>query len=294
MLLLRRGRRARLLERHATKHTHEEHVTRGAWGPDEGRGGRRPFDSPRLRSYDVVVPGLDPAHDGLRVAHLTDLHVGMLTPAKKILRAIHKAEAQRPDLLVMTGDFVCYSPKFVGRLGELTRGISVPTYAVLGNHDYWTDGQGVRHALERNGYCVLRNGHTELQLRGAPFSIVGIDDAITGHADAKRAFRGVRAQGSRLVLTHAPNMADRAAVEGPAFTLAGHTHGGHVNIPKVTAGIARRLGNRYLAGFYPVNGSLLYVNCGVGSSSVPIRAGAPAEVAVFTLRAAPSANARLQ
>jgi predicted MPP superfamily phosphohydrolase len=241
---------------------------------------------PRLLQHEVIVPGLDPAHEGLKVAHLTDLHVGMLTPDRKILRAIERAQAQKPDLVLLTGDFVCYSPKFVGRLAELVRGIAAPVYAVLGNHDYWTDGQGVRHALERNGYAVLRNGHSEITLNHAPLTVVGIDDAITGHADAKRAFRGVRKHGSRLVLTHAPNVADRAAEFGPSLIVAGHTHGGHVNIPKVTAGIARRLGNRYLAGWYKVNGSMLYVNCGIGSSSVPIRAGAPSEVAVFTLRAA--------
>ncbi len=245
-----------------------------------------PPKGPRLREHEVVVPELDPAHDGLKVAHLTDLHVGMLTPDRKIARAIARAEAAKPDLVLLTGDFVCYSPKFVGRLAELTRGIRAPVYAVLGNHDYWTDGQGVRLALERNGYAVLRNGHSELNLRNAPLSIIGIDDAITGHADVKRAFRGVRKGGSRLVLTHAPNMADRAAEYGGSLIVAGHTHGGHVNIPKVTAGIARRFGNRYLAGWYNVNGSMLYVNCGIGSSSVPIRAGAPSEVAVFTLRAA--------
>jgi predicted MPP superfamily phosphohydrolase len=245
---------------------------------------------PRLLQHDVTIPGLDPAHDGVRIAHLTDLHVGMLTPSSKILRAIAKAEAARPHLIVMTGDFVCYSPKFVGKLGELTRGIKTPVYAVLGNHDYWTDGQGVRHALERNGYAVLRNGHSEIMVNHSPLTIVGIDDAITGHHDVKRAFRGVRKVGSGVVLTHAPNLADRAAAEGPGLIVAGHTHGGHVNIPKVTAAIARRLNNRYLAGWYNVGGSKLYVNCGIGSSSVPIRAGAPSEVAVFTLRAASYAS----
>jgi predicted MPP superfamily phosphohydrolase len=225
------------------------------------------------------------------VAHLTDLHVGMLTPARKILRAFEMAAAAKPDLLLMTGDFVCYSPKFVGRLAELTRGITVPTYCVLGNHDYWTDGTGVRRALERNGLAVLRNGHSEITLRHAPLTIVGIDDAITGHSDHKRAFHGVRPNrkepGSRIVLTHVPNLADRAAEYGSGLILAGHTHGGHVKIGSLTEKIAARFGNRYLAGFYPVNGSLLYVNCGIGSSSVPIRAGAPSECAVFTLRAAP-------
>jgi predicted MPP superfamily phosphohydrolase len=238
----------------------------------------------------VTVPGLDPAHDGVRIAHLTDLHVGMLTPERKILRAIARAEESRPDLIVMTGDFVCYSKKFVGKLGELTRGIQAPVYAVLGNHDYWTDGQGVRQALERNGIAVLRNGHSEIMVNRSPLTVVGSDDVITGHADVRRAFRGVRREGSRLVLTHAPNMADRAAAEGRGLIVAGHTHGGHVNIPKVTAAIARRLNTRYLAGWYDVGGSKLYVNCGIGSSSVPIRAGAPSEVALFTLRAATVAS----
>ncbi len=251
-----------------------------------GRLQPRELRGPRTLEYDLVIPGLDPAHDGLKVAHLTDLHVGMLTPDRKILRAIAAAQAAKPDLVLLTGDYVCYSPKFVGRLAELVRGISAPCYAVLGNHDYWTDGEGVRRALERNGYAVLRNGHSEITLRHAPLSIVGIDDAVTGHADSKRAFAGVRKQGSRIVLTHVPSIADRAAAEGEALILAGHTHGGHVVIPRVTARIARKLGSRYLAGFYRIDGSLLYVNCGIGSSSIPIRAGAPAEVAIFTLRAA--------
>src|SRR5262249_4799102 len=159
--------------------------------------------------------------------------------------------------------FVCYSPRFVGKLQEIVRGIRAPVVNVLGNHDYWTDGEGVRLALERNGHAVLRNQNTTLTLRHTPFSIVGIDDAITRHADVNKAFAGMRPQGSRLVLTHAPNIADRAALFGRGLILAGHTHGGHVNIPKITAGIAARLGNRYLAGFYGVGGSLLYVNRGI-------------------------------
>jgi hypothetical protein len=240
--------------------------------------------SPRLHRHEVLVPGLDPAHDGIKIAHLTDLHVGMLTPDARILRAVSRAVAEKPDLIVLTGDFVCYSPKFVGRLAELLRGIDAPVYAVLGNHDYWTDGEGVRMALERNGYAVLRNGHSEITLKHAPFTVVGIDDAITGHADVKRAFSGVRKTGSRLVLTHAPNLADRAAERGSSLIVAGHTHGGHVRIPRVTDPIVRRLGSRYVAGFYELGESMLYVNCGIGSSSVPIRAGAPSEVALLTLR----------
>jgi predicted MPP superfamily phosphohydrolase len=245
---------------------------------------RRRF--PRIVEATVPVPGLSPYHNGLKIAHLTDIHVGMLTPDRKILRAIEHARHARPDLVLLTGDFVCYSPRFVGKLREIVRGIDAPVYAVLGNHDYWTDAEGVRQALEKNGYAVLRNGHSQITLRGEPLTVIGIDDAITRHADVRRAFRGVKREGSQIMLTHVPSLADPAAEHGRGLILAGHTHGGHVNIPKLTAKIAARLGNRYLAGFFPVGGSVLYVNRGIGSSSVPIRAGAPSEVAVFTLRAA--------
>src|ERR1043166_5479295 len=87
---------------------------------------RNRFQPPRVRDYDVAVRGLDPAHDGLRVAHLTDLHAGLLTPDEKIERAIERTRFARPDLVVMTGDFVCYSPKFVGRLGEVVPRLRAP------------------------------------------------------------------------------------------------------------------------------------------------------------------------
>jgi predicted MPP superfamily phosphohydrolase len=144
----------------------------------------------------------------------------------------------------------------------------------------------VRKALEKNGAAVLCNPHSTIQLRHRPFDIVGIDDALTKHDDVARAFAGVNKHHSRLVLTHIPSVADRIAERGAGLALAGHTHGGHVHIPRVTARLFRRMGSPYLKGFYDVGPLRLYVNCGVGASSVPIRAGAPSEVALFTLRAA--------
>lgn len=259
--------------------------------------GRRP----RLHHYTVPVPGLDPAHDGLRIAHLSDLHVGILTSHRLIRSAVEMAEREKPDLVVMTGDFVCYSPRFVGRLGELVRGLSAPTVCVLGNHDYWTDGHGVIDQLHDCNFTVLRNQHTRLHLRNAPLTIVGLDDAVTGQADVERAFAGVRKNESRLILSHVPSLADRVLSYGPGLVVAGHTHGGHVHIPRLTAKLFHKLGSPYVKGFYrigewadtghdsgePAAGNgMLFVNCGIGSSSVPIRAGAPSELAILTLRPA--------
>lgn len=240
---------------------------------------------PRLHRYRVPVYGLDPAHDGLKIAHLSDLHVGILTSHRFIRAAVEMAQAERPDLVVLTGDYVCYSPRFVGQFGEIVSGFDVPTVCVLGNHDYWTDAHGVMDVLTHQHYTVLRNQHTRLQVRGAPLTVIGLDDAVTGQADVTRAFRGVHAGDSRLVLSHVPSMIDPVAERGSALVLSGHTHGGHVQIPKLTESLFRKLGTPYLKGFYRVGDSLLYVNCGIGSSSVPIRAGAPSEVAIFTLHA---------
>ncbi len=241
---------------------------------------------PDLHRYTVPVVGLDPAHDGIRIAHLSDLHVGSLTSHRFIRDAVEMAQAEQPDLVVMTGDFVCYSPKYVPLLGGLVRGFSVPTVCVLGNHDYWTDGHGVTAELQREQYTVLRNQHTRISLRGAPLTIVGLDDAVTRQSDVERAFHGIHPSDSRLILTHVPSLIVPVSEFGGGLALAGHTHGGHVQIPGLTDRIFRKLGYDYVRGFYRVGDSLLYVNSGVGSSSVPIRAGAPAELAILTLRMA--------
>jgi predicted MPP superfamily phosphohydrolase len=218
---------------------------------------------------------------------LSDLHVGILTPHRFIRAAIELAKAEQPDLVVMTGDFVCYSPRFVGQLAEVVSGIAVPTVCVLGNHDYWTDGHGVMDVFGHLGYDVLRNQHTRLMVRGAPLTIIGVDDAVTGQADIARAFRGIHPKDSRLILSHVPSLFDPIAARGAGLVLSGHTHGGHIQIPKLTERLFRSLGTPYVKGFYRQGDAVLYVSCGIGSSSIPIRAGAPAEVAILTLRAAP-------
>ncbi len=239
---------------------------------------------PVLHRYLVPVIGLDPAHEGLKIAHLSDLHVGSLTSHQFIRSAVEMAQAERPDLVLMTGDFVCYSPKFVPLLGQLVSGFAVPTVCVLGNHDYWTDGHGVAAELLHEQYTVLRNQNTRLWLKGAPLTIVGLDDAVTRQSDVHKAFSGVHPSDSRIVLSHVPSLIDPISELGPGLVLAGHTHGGHVQIPGLTNLVFRKLGQHYVRGFYRVRDSLLYVNSGVGSSSVPIRAGAPAELAILTLR----------
>lgn len=242
-----------------------------------------------LARYELKIPDLDPAHDGLVIAHITDVHVGLVTPKKRIRRAVELANEARPDVVFLTGDYVCYGRKFVRVMGERLRGLEAKAgvVATLGNHDHWTDPTGVAGELRRNGYDVLQNDNVTLYPRGVPLTVVGIDDAVTHNHDVGRAYRGVAARGTQICLTHCPELADEAAARGAKLVVAGHTHGGQVHLKGVTEPMYRRLTKRrYLSGWYEVGQALLYVNRGVGSSAVPVRAGvgARSEVALFTLR----------
>ena len=121
----------------------------------------------RVLRHDIPVPGLDPAHDGLVIAHVTDVHVGMLTPRRFVERALAAANAAKPDLTFLTGDYVCYGKKFVPVMGEALRGLEAKegVLATLGNHDYWTDAEGCARVLRANGYDVMRNASTELVIK---------------------------------------------------------------------------------------------------------------------------------
>ena len=241
----------------------------------------------RVEAVTLRVPGLDPAHDGLRVAQLSDIHVGRRTPPARIRAALAAANAFQPDLVVLTGDYLSHSQQGVGLLGEALGGLAAPTVAVLGNHDHWVDPEGATAALEGLGYAVLRNQHTVLRLRGVPFTVVGVDDLVTRHADPARSLAGAPS-GSRLVLAHAPRTADLLRdAESPLVVLSGHTHGGQVSIPILTPLLARVFaGEPYLRGSYRVGAVGLYVNRGVGNTVTTMRLNSDPEVTTATLRVA--------
>ncbi len=145
----------------------------------------------------------------LRVAHLTDLHVGRVTPMAVQEAAVDITNALAPDLVVITGDFVCHSQAYLDALEALMKRFTVPVLGVLGNHDYWSGADEVRRALRRGGVEVLDNQSTVLTLRGQKLQVVGLDDAYTGHADREKALKGLRHDVATLGLTHIGEEADR-------------------------------------------------------------------------------------
>ncbi|MEZ4226440.1 MAG: metallophosphoesterase [Polyangiaceae bacterium] len=225
------------------------------------------------------------------MAHLTDLHVGRVTPFGIQKLAVTLTNESRPDLVVITGDFVCHSQAYLDQLSEVVASFHAPTLCVLGNHDYWSGATEVRQALLRAGAAVLSNEHTMLELRGQQLQVVGLDDSYTGHADVQAATRGLRRDVPTLGLSHIAEDAEALWARGVSLVLSGHTHAGQVTLARLNEiAIGRLAGHKYVHGLYGDRTSgAVYVGAGVGASVIPVRLGERGrrEVTLFELGHAP-------
>jgi predicted MPP superfamily phosphohydrolase len=265
-------------------------------------GAKQPLGKSRIRLRRFAGPSsYVGALDHLRVAHLTDMHVGRVTPYEVQRDAIAITNAQKPDLVVITGDFVCHSQLYLDQLTALMRELNAPVMAVLGNHDHWSGGGEVQRALEQAGVAVLSNQHTTIELRHQKLQVVGLDDAYTGHARREEAVKGLRKDLPTLGLSHIAEEADGLWRYGVPLVLSGHTHGGQVTVAKLHEFVAGKIaGHKYVHGLYgsrapdPLNGrahGAVYVGAGIGAAVIPLRIGerGKREVTVFELGYAPGA-----
>ncbi len=245
----------------------------------------------RVRRFAGPVAHLD-QFDHLRIAHLTDMHVGRVTPMEVQHAAIALTNAEHPDLVAITGDFVCHSQLYLDELTELVASIEAPVVAVLGNHDHWAGAEEVRRALRRAGVEVLDNESTLITLRHQPLQLVGLDDAYTGHASWRKATRGMRGDVATIGLSHIAEEADALWRYQVPLVLSGHTHAGQVTLARLhEIAIGRIAGHKYVHGLYGERrpngdqGGAVYVGAGVGAAVVPLRIGERArrEVTIFEL-----------
>lgn len=235
---------------------------------------------------ELFIPGLNSAHDGLKIVQLSDLHIGRGSPDGRVIAAVRILNDENPDLVMLTGDYVTTRRDPYDRVPELLKGIAAPVFAVMGNHDHWTDAPLLRKKLEGIGYTVLQNEHTVARIKGADFTILGVDDSTTHHDDVEQTFKG-KPGGSRLVLAHTPTSIAKLPPWEGLLCLSGHTHGGQVHVPRLTEGIFLRVGQPFIRGHYAVRGNQLYVNRGLGfgrGTRLP-RVDSEPELTVFTLRA---------
>lgn len=214
-----------------------------------------------LTSVRLTVPGVGRTR---RVVHLTDMHFGHTTPVSVQEAAVEHANALEPDLIALTGDFVGRGLRFLPRVIRVLSALRAPRVAVLGNHDHWSGGDAVMAALELAGAVVLRN--ESLTMDG--LTVVGLDDPVTRRHDPDAAVRAV-GSGPRLGLSHDPKAAPTLWSREVPVVLAGHTHGGQVDLGVVTDRIHRG----FVSGLHRDERGSVYVSPGVGSCVFPWRLG---------------------
>jgi predicted MPP superfamily phosphohydrolase len=251
-----------------------------------------------LTRHEVPVAELPPAFRGMRLVQMTDFHGSRKVTPGYLREAVELAQAQEPDLAVLTGDFIHHGFKHIkGVARELGR-LEAPhgVFAVLGNHDFSVRNalgmrryrdlhRAVSDALEDQGIRVLRNETVRLMRGAESLHLTGLEDLWSRMCDVEQAYADSRDALARLVLAHNPCTIDHLGGRRCDLMLSGHTHGGQVNLPGLGRVTLSRNGRRFAAGMYRVGDSHLYVNKGVGFG-FRVRFNVRPEVALLTLQPA--------
>jgi len=252
---------------------------------------------------DVPLPGLPEALDRFTITQLSDLHLGPHVSGGDVRRSVEIANGLGADLIVLTGDFVYrsagYSAACAQELASLRARYGV--YAVLGNHDVWTDADEVAGNLAGAGVVVLRNERRALEVGDTRLWLLGIED--TGHtggffgdfrviwreaADALAALlEGIAAKEPRLLLVHNPDFTEMLPEGRVDLAVCGHTHGGQVRLPFIGAPVVPScFGQKYVSGLVQGPSTLVYVNRGIGLIAPPVRFNCRPEITRLRLRRA--------
>lgn len=254
-----------------------------------------------VNKLDIPLPGLPEPLDSFTIAQLSDLHLGPYVSAEDVRRAVEIANDLKADLVVLTGDFVSrsagYSAACARELASLQARHGV--YAVLGNHDNWTDADQVAGNLSRAGIVVLRNERQVLEVGSTRLWLLGIEDTgYTGGffsdfrvmwqqaADALTALsKGIPAEEPRLLLVHNPDFTEMLTERQIDLALCGHTHGGQVRLPFIGAPLVPScFGQKYVGGLVQGPSTLVYINRGIGLIAPPVRFNCRPEVTLLRLR----------
>jgi uncharacterized protein len=243
----------------------------------------------RLRELELELPGLPSELDGLRIAHLSDFHLGVPSRgAHAVERAVEWTAERKPDIVVITGDLLTH-PRGEPRLRELVGRLPLPAVAVLGNHDVAIsrDPQARASNLrELEPATLLSDSGVLLELRGKSVWIAGTHPRLIVRGKTKRDPNTLaRDADLRILLCHYPRVFDRVEPGNFDLVLTGHMHDGQIAVP-YPGGKLRlaHLGARYHRGVYRSAAGVMHVSPGLGTTFVPFRFAARPEATELVLR----------
>lgn len=244
----------------------------------------------------VRLARLPKTFEGFRIAQLSDIHMGPFTTAGYIRRCVAITNGFKPDLIVLTGDYIAWDPSLEREVVRILAELRAPqgVFGCLGNHEEESNTEDyVASLFAQEGIHILRQQRVPIQLANESVNLMGIDDPRgeteeEGMRDLyRRLHKGLVIPGTvNILLAHEPSrpVFDRAAELGIDLILAGHTHGGQLALENVHRGFnISHLLYRYSSGWYEKRGAKLYVNRGIGTTGFPIRFGARPEISLFEL-----------
>jgi len=239
-----------------------------------------------LERVDITLDRLPKKLDGFKIIHLSDIHHSPFTGLEHIERVIKVANRLRPDMFLLTGDYVSHEREYIApvaaALGRLKARFG--TFACLGNHDHWTDAELVTHLFRGEGINMLVNEGIRVEARGSSFWLAGVDDYMVGKTDVAAALKGSFPDEMKLLLAHNPLIFRDAVRSGIDLTLSGHTHGGQIKLRDEEKRILPR--RKLKAGLHKRKDSQVYITRGIGTVVVPMRYQCPPEISLLELRTA--------
>jgi predicted MPP superfamily phosphohydrolase len=236
-----------------------------------------------IEKIDIKLKRLPKKLNGFRLVHLSDIHHSPFTSLEHIARAVKVANRLKPEMVVLTGDYVSHESEYIAPVAEVLGKLESEhgTFACLGNHDHWTNAVMVTDSFRRAGINVLINEGLRLQARKASFWLCGVDDYMVGKTDLRAALRGSFPDEMKLLLAHNPVLVRQAARFGIDLVLSGHTHGGQVRLRDDEK---RFLSHKRLkSGLYRRKDTQIYITRGIGTVVVPIRYQCPPEISLIEL-----------
>lgn len=258
----------------------------------------------RLERVTVKIRNLPRPLQGLTIGLLTDLHASFIVSNELIKAAGQRIMKEKPDLIVMTGDYISGSTRFLsGSVGtfnqqyllgcaEALSGLKAPlgVYGVLGNHDFWSGTEAVTSICETltrlAGVTWLRNRNVALEKGGSSLYLLGIDDYWEPSCNFPAACKGAAQDAVRILLSHNPDINEEISLsrERVDLVLSGHTHGGQIVMPFIGQPVMpSKFGQKYRAGLVRDGDRQTYVSRGVGCLLAPVRLNCMPEATVLTL-----------
>jgi predicted MPP superfamily phosphohydrolase len=241
-----------------------------------------------VSTLELTLPRLDEAFDGFRLVQISDIHFGTYINRTRLDQAVRLANQLAPDAVAITGDFVSRSPRrFAQDLSASLSLLEAPegVFAVLGNHDHWTDARAVEEILKSSGIENLNNKVHRVFRADRVLNLAGVDCTYVHQDRLDRVLSALPAEGAAILLAHEPDYADVSASTGRFdLQISGHSHGGQLILPRIGPPVLPPLAKKYPLGRYQINGMIQYTNRGLGTSHFRLRINCPAEITLLTLR----------